>query len=387
MEYSEILHRCFRCGYCKLPSNYIDLNCPSYLNARFETYSPGGRMWLLRAWLDGEIKTSPRFAEILYSCATCGNCVEHCVFPKFKDDILKVLIAGREELVETGAVPPAVRDYFKSIHLHGNPYKLPETDRGKWADGLDLEPYSGQEYLFYVGCVGSYDERGQKSARSVASLLKSMGVSFGILGSDERCDGNELKSMGEKSLFEVIAKENIQKYQDLGVKKIVTLTPLGYHAFKNEYPTLGGDFDVFHYSQLLERAIKNVAFKRSESPVQVTFHDPCYLGRHNKEYKAPRKILSAVPGVQLKEMDRAEKDALCCGGGGGNVFTDILGGGPDSPARVRAREAADTGAQVLAVACPGCARMLDDAVKAESLHHKLQVMDLAELVNARLAPK
>ncbi|MFZ5866547.1 MAG: (Fe-S)-binding protein [Thermodesulfobacteriota bacterium] len=387
MEHFDILHRCFRCGYCKLPSDYTDLNCPSYLNFRFETYSPGGRMWLLRAWLDGEIKTSPRFAEILYSCATCANCVEHCVFPKFKDDILKALIEGREKLVETGAVPPAVRDYFKSIHLYGNPYKLPEADRAKWTDGLDLESYSEQEYLLYVGCVGSYDERGQKSARAVAALLKTMGISFGILGSQERCDGNELKSMGERGLFELIAEENIRKYKELGVKKIVTLSPHSYHAFKNEYPLLGGDFEVVHYSQLAARTIRKVGFKRSELPMTVTFHDPCYLGRHNKEYEAARKILGALPGVQLKEMDRAKKDALCCGGGGGNVFTDILGAGPHSPARVRAREAAGTGAQVLAVACPGCARMLDDAVKAESLQDNLQVMDLAELVATRLAPE
>jgi len=385
MEYSEILHRCFRCGYCKLPGNYVDLNCPSYLNSRFETYSPGGRMWLLRAWLDGEIETSSRFAEILYSCATCANCVEHCVFPKFKDDILNAFIAGREELVVTGAVPPAVRDYFKSIHLHGNPYKMPKANRGKWADGLGLESYSGHEYLFYVGCLGSFDERGQVMATSVAALLRSMGISFGILGAEEFCDGNDVRAMGEKGLFDHIAQMNISNYQDLGVKKIVTLSPHAYHAFRNEYPKFGSDFEVWHYSQLLAPLIRKAPFKRSQSPIKVAFHDPCYLGRHNKEYRAPRKILAAMPGVHLKEMDRVEKDSLCCGGGGGNVFTDILGGGLDSPARARAREAADTGAQVLAVACPGCSRMLYDAVKAESLNDDLEVLDLAEFVNRRLS--
>jgi Fe-S oxidoreductase len=131
--------------------------------------------------------------------------------------------------------------------------------------------------------------------------------------------------------------------------------------------------------------IRKAPFKKSESQIRVTFHDPCYLGRHNKEFKAPRKILAAVPGVQLKEMDRVENDALCCGGGGGNLFTDILGTGPDSPARVRVREAAATGAQVLAVACPGCSRMLHDAVNAETLQDDLEVMDLAALVNMRLS--
>jgi Fe-S oxidoreductase len=386
MEHSEILHRCFRCGYCKFPSNYMDLNCPSYLNARFETYSPGGRLWLLRAWLNGDIKTSPRLAEIMYACATCANCVEHCVFTKFKDDILNAFTAGCEALVEKGSVPPTVRDYFKSIQLYGNPYKAPEADRGKWAEGLGLEPYSGHEYLLYVGCVGSFDERGQNMARSVAGLLSNLGMSFGILGREEFCDGNDVRAMGERGLFEHLAQMNIRKYKDLGVKKIVTLSPHAYHAFRNEYPGLGGDFEVCHYSQLLATLIKKAPFKRSEGQIRVTFHDPCYLGRHNKEYKAPRRILAAAPGVQLKEMERTENDALCCGGGGGNIFTDILGGGPDSPARVRVREALHTDCDVLAVACPGCSRMLGDAVNAEGLQGKIRVADLAELVNERLTP-
>ena len=384
MEHSDILHRCFRCGYCKLPGNYVDLSCPCYLNFRFETYSPGGLMWLLRAWLDGEIKTSPRLAQILYSCATCSNCVEHCVFPKFKDDLVSAFIAGREALVEEGAVPPAVRDYFKSIHLHGNPYKLPEADRGKWAEGMGFEPYTGQEYLFYVGCVGSYDERGQKMARCVAGLLRDLGVSFGILGPEERCDGNEVRSMGEKGLFELIAGENIGKFKELGVGKVITLSPHAYHAMKNEYPGLGGSFEVLHYSRLLVNLVNRATFKRTDGPLRVTFHDPCYLGRHNNEYRAPRKVLSAAPGVQLIEMDRAQKNALCCGGGGGNFFTEILGRGTDSPARARVREAVDTGAEVLAVACPGCAKMLEDAVKAEFMDEKLQVMDIAQIVASRL---
>ena len=382
MEYAEILHRCFRCGYCKLPGNYQDLNCPSYLKFRFETYSPGGRMWLLRAWLDGDIKTSPRLAEILFSCASCANCVEHCVFPKFKDDLLNAFVAGRQEMVSEGAVPPSVRDYLKAMQLYGNPYKLPQLDRGKWAEGLGLEPYSGQEYLFYVGCVGAYEQRGQKMAQSVATLLKDWGISFGILGAEERCDGNEVRFLGESGLFEQMARENIRLFQDKGVKRIITLSPHAYHAIKNQYPTWEGDFEVHHYSQILGKAIKKAGSAPKQHTLRVIFHDPCYLGRHNKEYKAPRKVLQAMRGVQVLEMPRAKEDALCCGGGGGNFFTDILGTGPDSPARVRVREAAETGGDIIAVACPNCARMLEDAVKAEALDEKLAVMDLAEIIQA-----
>ena len=382
MEYADILHRCFRCGYCKLPGNYQDLNCPSYLKFRFETYSPGGRLWLLRAWLDGEIKTSPHLAQILFSCAGCGNCVEHCVFPKFKDDLLNAIVAGRQEIVSEGAVPPSVRDYLKAMQLYGNPYKLPQDDRGRWADGLGLEPYSGQEHLFYAGCVGAYDERGQKMARSVATVLRDWGISFGILGAEERCDGNEVRYLGENALFEKMAKENIRLFKEAGVKKVIALSPHAYHAMKNEYPKWGGDFEVHHYSQMLAKAVKKAGPAPKQDNLRVIFHDPCYLGRHNKEYRAPRKVLKAIGGVRVVEMHRSKGDALCCGGGGGNFFTDILGPGPDSPARVRVREAWETGADVLAVACPKCAKMLEDAVKAEGLEEKLAVMDLAEIIQA-----
>lgn len=382
MEHEEILHRCFRCGYCKLPGGYQDINCPSYLKHRFETFSPGGRMWLLRAWLDEEINTSARLSRIMYACTACGNCVEHCVFPKFKADLLHAFTAGRERLVDQGAVPGMVSDFFKSIHLYGNPYKLPEQERGKWSDGLGLEKYSGQEYLFFVGCAGSFDERGQKMARAAAGVLKSWGVSFGILGAEERCDGNEVNSMGEKGLFELLARRNIRQFQDRGVKKIITLSPHALHAMKNEYPKFGGDFQVLHYSQVLAGLIGKAKFAAS-APLKVTFHDPCYLGRHNQDYFTPRVILTRIPGVELVEMDRARADALCCGGGNGNFFTDVLGGGPDSSARVRVREAAATGAQVMAVACPKCAKMLEDAIKSENLDDKIRVMDLAEIIAKR----
>jgi len=385
MEHAEILHRCFRCGYCKLPGSFQDLNCPPYLRFRFESYAPGGRMWLLRAWLDGEIETSPRLSEILFSCAACGNCVEHCVFPAFKADLLEAFTAGRGELVERGAVPESVGRYLRAVHAFGNPYEMPEADRAKWAEGMGVEPYAGQEYLLYVGCPGSYDERGQRMARAVAGLLLEWGVDFGILGEAERCDGNEVRVLGETGLFEELARENIERLRTAGVEKIVTLSPHGFHAIKNEYPKLGGSFETLHYPQLLAALMEKADLRGGEGSLRVAFHDPCYLGRHNQDYLSPRAVLGALPGVELVEMDRAMADALCCGGGGGNFFTDVLGGGADSPSRVRIREAAATGAEVLAVACPKCARMFEDAIQAEGLEDEFRVMDLAEIVQARLA--
>jgi Fe-S oxidoreductase len=383
MRHAEILHRCFRCGYCKLPGRFQDLNCPPYLKFRFESYAPGGRMWLLRAWLEGEIETSPRLSEILFSCSACGSCVEHCVFPAFKADLLDTFIAGREELVERGAVPEAVGRYLRAVHSFGNPYGLPEGDRARWAEGLEVERYSDQEYLLYVGCPGSYDERGQRMARAVAGVLLGWGVDFGILGEEERCDGNEVRALGEAGLFEQLARENIEKFEAAGVRKIVTLSPHGFHAIKNEYPRFGGSFETYHYPQLLASLVAKRELPRGNRRLRVAFHDPCYLGRHNRDYRTPRAVLGALPGLELLEMDRAMADALCCGGGGGNFFTDVLGGGVDSPARVRVREAAACGAEVLAVACPKCARMFDDAIQAEGLGEELRVMDIAEIVQER----
>ena len=383
MKYEEIVHRCFRCGYCKLTGSYYDVNCPSYRKFRFETYAPGGRMWLIRAWLNDEIKNSERFQEILFSCATCANCVEHCPFT-FSDDLLNIFIAAREELVNNGIIPPSVRDYFKNIKMSGNPYKEPANDRGKWADDTPLESYDGQEYLLYIGCVGSYDERGKKIARAVGNLLVKVGISLGILGNRESCDGNEVKALGEAGLFQFLAKQNIALFKELGVRKIIALDPHAFNAFKNDYPILGGEFEIYHYTHILAPLIHSKKIPLIDYKTRITYHDPCYLGRHNNEYDAPRKILESIPGVDLIEMDHNKENAFCCGGGGGNFFTDILGGGVDSPNRIRVREAIESRAQVIAVSCPQCAKMLDDAVKIEEVENAIEVLDIAEIINMAL---
>jgi Fe-S oxidoreductase len=381
MEYEEIVHRCFRCGYCKFTEDYQDINCPSYAKFGLDTYAAGGRMWLINAWLKDEVKTSEHYAGILYSCITCGNCKEHCVFT-FKDDLLNIFEAAKAELVSKGLIPPPVRDYFKAINMNGNPYKEPQDERGKWAEGTDIQAFSDQEYLFYIGDVGSYDERGKKMARSVGTLLAEAGLSIGILGNEEGSDGNDVKALGEKWLFKELAEDNINKFKTKGVKKIITLDPHAFNTFTQEYPHLGGNFKVWHYTQILATLMKDKKIPVSEYNVKVTYHDPCYLGRHNGVYNAPREILKGIPGLELIEMNRNRGNAFCCGGGGGNFFTDILGVGEESPGRIRIREALDTGVEILAVACPMCSKMLDDAVKAEGLEEKIQVQDVTEIVNA-----
>ena len=384
MRHAEILHRCFRCGYCKLPGNYVDFNCPAYAAFRFESFSPGGRMWLLRAWLDKKIEPSARFQEILFSCTACGNCVEQCTMTNIKDALLEAFTVAKEELAGQGKVPPSVRDCLTRLQKYGNPYGLAKKKRAAWTEGCGVEPFSGQEYLFFTGDVGAFDGRGQEIARSVADLLKRVGVSFGILGAAEVSDGNEALAMGESDLFQLLAAENIRNFEAAGVKKIIALSPHAFNAFKNEYPKLGGAYRIFHYTQILAMHTQDLAFAAGPPPVRVAYHDPCYLGRHNREYQAPRRLLSVLPGVELTEMDRSRRDAYCCGGGGGNLFTDVIGAGPESPARGRALEAVDTGAEVLAVSCPSCAVMLGDAVKSAGLEDRLQVKEISEIAAERL---
>ena len=375
--YAQQIHRCFRCGYCKFPSDFTDFNCPSYSRFRLETYSTGGRLWLIWAWLKKEIEWSEHFAEIVFSCATCRNCVEQCPM-KFSDDIVDWIVSARSDMVEKSLVLPEIRDFLNNISKHGNPWGTARSKRDAWAEGIRrCKP--DDEYLFYVGCVGSYEERGQRMAMNFAELLDEAEVSFGILGAEEDCDGNEAYTLGEMGLFQELAKKNVQKFKELEVKKVVTLSPHAYNSMKNKYPRFG-DFQVFHYTQLLLEMIQQGKIELSELKTKVTYHDPCFLGRYNSVYDAPREILKSIPGIELTEMERTRENSFCCGGGSGNFVTDLLGGSEENPSRTRVREAHETGAEILVVACPSCMMMLDDAVKDEGLEAELTVKDIAELV-------
>lgn len=379
--YKDVIHRCFRCGYCKFPQDWSDVtNCPAYARYRTESYSSGGRLWLIRAWVEGEIQWSEHLAKIVYACAACKNCVEKCPL-SFSDDIVNMVIAAKNEMVELGLLPKAVKEYLQNVQLHGNPYGLPAKRRSEWMDGIALPRYDGQPYLYYVGCEGSYDTRAQQAARALAGVLTAAQVPFGVLGNDEVADGNDVDMLGEDGLAESLAEKNIARFQEKGVKGIVTLSPHAYNAFKNSYPRHGGQFEVRHYTQVLQDLVaqKKLHFKNSRK-MKITFHDPCLLGRWNGEYKAPRKVLSAIPGVDVVEMEKNRKSALCCGGGAGNYYIDLLGGSEESPARLRVREARATGADILATACPNCLTMLEDAVKVEGLEDELKVMDVCEIV-------
>jgi len=331
--------------------------------------------------MTGELEWSESLAKALYSCSTCNNCVQSCKFP-FNKDIVNIILGAREEMVENGLVLPNVARFFRAIEAYGNPYRELRENRGKWAEGTGIQDYQGQEFLLYVGCVGSFDETGQKSARALGEVLLKAGVSFGILGSEEECDGNETYLLGEKRIFEMLMDKNLSLFDKLSVKKIITLSPHSYNALKNYYPN---KFEVFHYTQILWDLISKGALSLTDRlNAKVTYHDPCFLGRHNAEYEAPRQVLNAVPGVEFVEMERNRENSFCCGGGSGNFYTDFFGGGQNSPARIRVREAVETDASILAIACPVCAIMLDEAVKGEGLEDNIAVKDISELINKAL---
>jgi len=379
-EYEKTINHCLKCGACKLAYGPFMPICPSGLKYGFESHYAVGRVEIAKAILDGRLELDVNVMKRIYTCTSCGGCDQQCgpnagVFP------LAVIEALKHEGVEKGLIPPEVRDFLKNITRYGNPYVEKAEDRAKWVGDLEVETYSEQDMLFYVGCVGSYDERGRRMARSVSRLFLKAQVSFGILGDKEICDGNEVKRVGEWGLFKYLAEQNIELFERYGIRKVVTLSPHGFNALKNDYAEFGAKLEVLHYTQLLKELLGTGRIK-PKKPIKsrVTYHDPCFLGRHNSEYEAARSVLAAIPDLELVEMEMNQESAFCCGGGGGNFFTDIMGSGPNSPARVRVRQALETGADILAVSCPNCARMLEDAINIEAPEGGMRVMDIAEIL-------
>lgn len=348
----------------------------------FETYSARGKILILKHFLEKSKSFTRDLIDNYYLCSTCGYCKQVC---PTEIDLTDLFVTVRSKIVEEGGfVSPKVRDFLEYIYKYGNPWGELRKKRHKWAENLAISQYEpSHEFLYYVGCVGSYDTRAQDAAKALADVMLKSRISFGILGAKENCDGNEVNKLGEKGLFESLADSNIQLFKKLKVRKIVTLSPHAYNAIKNDYPKFGGNFEVAHYTQLLRDLIKSRKLDLSKgfgAKLRVTYHDPCFLGRWNKEYAAPREILDVIPNVELVEMGRNKENAFCCGGGSGNFYTDFLGGTENSPSRIRIREASETGADILAVSCPSCLIMFEDALKTEGLEGKMTIKDISEIV-------
>jgi len=326
----------------------------------------------------------------MWLCTSCQNCVRVC--PK-EVDMVKIMPAARAVAVLEGtSVPGELVEMFQATAEHGNPMGQSARKRTKWTRGagvdvriLPRDP-AAVEVLWFVGDYYAYHDRGVDAAQAMARVFSRLGVDFGILGADERCDGDSQRLAGEPGLFEELAEHNIEQFGKYEYDKLVVSGPHAYNAVKNEYPALNGGetFPVEHYTQFMAQRLDAVtALLTKPFAKKVTFHDPCYLGRHNGEYDAPRALLEAVPGIEFIEMYRCKAQGYCCGGGGGGMWLDGLAAEHqlERLSENRVKEAIEVGAEVLAVCCPYEVSRFEDAVKSTDNDGKLEVLDIIEILD------
>ncbi|MDF1562555.1 MAG: (Fe-S)-binding protein [Deltaproteobacteria bacterium] len=326
--------------------------------------------------------------EDMWRCTTCGTCPTHC--PRGVGQI-EVGISLRRIASEYGVFPENVRGAATaagSCAAEGNPLSEDRADRAAWAEGLGVKPYvEGMDYLFYVGCYYAYDPRMKKVARAIVRLLQEAGVDFGILGNDESCCGESVRKVGAEDTFKKLARSNIKHFIDRGVKRVLVASPHCLHTFKNEYPEFMVNFEVVHLSELLLELVESGKLVLPhEVARKITYHDPCYLGRHNGYYDQPRELL-AKAGVELVEMRDNRQNALCCGGGGGRIWMDTPKG--ERFADLRLEQARETGAELLVTSCPYCISNFEESRLSLSDEEagRLQVRDITEvLLEALEAP-
>ncbi|UCB59659.1 MAG: (Fe-S)-binding protein [Candidatus Bathyarchaeota archaeon] len=355
------LLECIHCGICTG-------SCPVARKAALNI-----RKYMREVSVGGKLTIHPQ--DELWSCTTCATCGIRC--PK---EILPYdfLIDIRGLAVEQGRIATTLRDALESIFKNGNPWGRVRSKRSDWARDLNIKHVSqGVEFLYFVGCTPAYDPRIQDVTRSLVQLFEKTGVSFGTLGDEENCCGNEVYGMGEKGLFEFLVEENMKLFNKHEVKQVVTSCPHSYHSFKNKYGQT--KFEIFHHTQLLADLIDEDRLRFSKRlDKTVVYHDPCFIGKQNNIYDEPRKVIEGIPGTKLVEFERSRERSLCCEGGGGRMWIDISG---DRLAEARVKDAAEAGAEILVAACPFCVLTFEDAVKTAGLEGKLQILDVAELVS------
>lgn len=379
------LDACTRCGRCQD-------NCPAYLTSK--PLSPKGVIVDLKAHLyevyPVPLMTKPRESrrdmiadvitpEVIWACTTCGACQEAC--PVFIEHINKIIDMRRNLVLEQAEMPETAEVALRCIEERGHTCKGTTYSRTDWCDGLDVKLISEDrdvDVLYWVGCAAALEDRNVKVSAAFARVLKAAGVNFAILGDEESCCGEPARRMGNEYLFQMQALKNIETLKGYGVKKIVTTCPHCYNTLKNEYPQFGGEFEVVHHTEFIADLIKQGKLKlASEMNKKVTYHDPCYLGRHNDIYDSPRQVLTSIPQAKLVEMERHRSKSFCCGAGGGHMWMEETGTRINE---VRTGHALETKSEIVATACPYCLQMFEDGIKAKEATEYFKAMDIAELV-------
>jgi len=320
----------------------------------------------------------------MYSCVTCLACVYECPVDINQVDFINDL---RRTIVASNRLQPDQNTLLSNLAAHQNPYGFSNSNRANWTaqvpEGVKtLAENPEAEYLYWVGCVSSFDQRAQSIARSLAKIMKAAGVSFAILGSDEACNGDPARRLGEEGRYQELALQNITTLNTLSVKKIITSCPHCFNTIKNEYPTFGGNYEVVHHTQLISDLIESGRLKVPEKKLEqisVTLHDACYAVRYNSIFEEPRKVLKSA-NVDLREMHRCKEKTFCCGAGGSNYWYKVPQ--QKSITSIRTEEAAGTGASTLATECPFCASMFEDSIKVTDT--KMTVRDVAEIIAEEL---
>jgi Fe-S oxidoreductase len=318
--------------------------------------------------------------ESIWGCTTCGACMEAC--PVFIEQMPKI-IQMRRHLVETEArFPEELLNLFENMEGRSNPWGIAPTERTKWCSQLEVKPFEKgtTEYLFYIGCAGSFDSRNKHVSLAMAQLLDKAGVSWGILGKDEKCCGDSVRRLGNEFVFDKMARENVAVFTERGVKKVITQCPHCFSTLKNDYRQYGLELEVIHHSELLRNLVQDGRLKPDTKTADfgsVVFHDSCYLGRHNDVYDAPREAILAATGAAPAEMGRSRNDAFCCGAGGGRMWMEEHSGERINLTRVR--EAIEQQPDTICVACPYCMTMFEDGLKDVNVEG-VRVRDVAEVM-------
>jgi len=362
-EGGDVAKLCYQCGLCTG-------TCPWNLV----------RSFLVRKTMHQAQLGLPDFEdEDMWLCVTCNACVKRC--PRGVE-IVDVWRSFRRAITELGigGIPDSLRITSKNISGVGNPQGEEREKRTDWARDLGVKTFTkGMEVLYVPCCYNAYDPQLQPAARATVEVLKKAGVDFGILGPEQSCCGESVRKAGNETLFQSLAQSNIGLFNEAGVTKIIAASPHCFHTFKNEYPELEGKYEVMHLTQFLAGLLKEGKLKlKKELGKTVTYHDSCYLGRHNEVYDEPRDVLQSIPGLELVEMANHHENSLCCGGGGGRIWEETKKGERFSDLRLE--QALDAGASVLAAVCPYCIANFKDSIVTMNKAEDIECLDIAELV-------